>query len=980
MSINGFTLTIKQLYAANPGSAADRYAIGSVLEAVALYTTDLPLDAAQPGTYYYRQGLWVKPGQQLQFPSSAPPDEPYYAFNYPTAPATGTWYPMNYVGTADLQNGVAEIRFINNTVFSETWIEVRHRFVVLQDSDGYRTGSGTSSSSAARRALLFDSRSNSTELSVVSSSAYGSTTSEQAAALFFLPVNTDPVASPNPWQVGEVRVNQQPRFYGRDVGNTDLTVITNFSEAIQRPFGQPVTDLSLSDATFARVNFDAASAVNWVELDVWLIRTDTNAGSNTTYLQNYEHEIGRITDENGNTFLGNNAQPAWLQGTANRLRGPSRKPYQLPSGQWESNFVIDPGGLQQGARYRLVYVLYYSDNANPTTDANWQSVSFIGQELRTESTPGLCPPEVESELLDYKTLFTGSNLTVSPQERISSRVRFFGDAYDSCKEFGSFLNNLSAVQVRVYTETTPPGTSNVYKNIMQEYNLPVNIAGAFQNNSPDVTAVRDFAANTLAAGLDFRVRYEDNEPCLYSINQQGQQAPQPLDTQDWTNKRVWVEYRLTISHTQPAPYTETLVFKHYIEVHGYDEDCLEIEFLNEDGNPLVVLCDTTEQFTVRVTSCEPGAYDFIGLVDGPNVFSINNITENESWIGVLDQLQEQPIISIDPDFTGPGNTAEAVIDATQLNIGQQYRFVAIRKGQPSQVVPCGGGQLNRVGVSTEEISVGDTTQGPFIIVYDTFSGADDVTLWEGAGGTGTGAPIWASPNGNFPAKKMAWQGLIVEPANVQTLDMRVQSTQWFYANFCAQDPGLPCGQWYEFLTWGTGPNGIGSSNPNYVPNDPNSVPLFKTTDALLLAVPSTVQQTSLIRIYYEVKYSNPVGPNGQQTPQPALSAFAVSGGTINVWDYLRQQSPPNVVPPPTVGGYTVIWDDPNSIPLPASQAYNEPQYPLLPLSAPDGVLSGFFTVQVEPNDRVALISTAAPKLIDTVVEHRYLVSCEAFPV
>lgn len=297
-------------------------------------------------------------------------------------------------------------------------------------------------------------------------------------------------------------------------------------------------------------------------------------------------------------------------------------------------------------------------------DADDNFRSLCSAEITTTAVPDLLPPEILGFLTDYSAVF-GNALQASAGERIESKIYVTTDDYDSVRE-KTFNQALSSVQITIYAR------DGDLTHILEHENWQKQRDGTwlFPQQSEAGTNELTIGATTLTLKRPFRLRYEPQKANLYSMNG-GRLLP--LSNQDWSGKRVFIEYRFRLVQESPERFTDELVYTQWIDVLPL-ENIVSEEVLTQNLQPVRQWLAEYERLNVKLTAeSETGCYQLI-LHDGAMIH------ESNSCAGLLPKrtssrfdLQQETLSS---------GQAWVGIDAKAYPMNVPYRVLFIRKPIP----------------------------------------------------------------------------------------------------------------------------------------------------------------------------------------------------------------------------------------------------------------------------------------------------------
>lgn len=497
-----------------------------------------------------------------------------------------------------------------------------------------------------------------------------------------------------------------------------------------------VTATGLSPIKNTKVTLTNDCPVSPDHLVVTLIDVSNNNQA-VTWWENYDYSAAEIvTDSSTDAISGYNS----------KFMSPSQLPTLTSGSTYEMFFEIDGTQLVKGNKYRIIWTLY---NLDPYYLLDDEVNTFISDEFTCDFYEPFSGVEFEltGKLSDYQREYLGNNLEVIPEERIKAILdleywngvdnsladtlgsRFIGNGSGTMTAIaGDIRSSLKSVNILLYYAEIVAGQTYIHdvadvtiiRTGLNTYLLPDGTE--FEATGTDASFPAFQQACRLA--YEFRVRYEADILNLRTYIA-GVLQPQPLGSQDWTNKTIYIKWTLDFEYELMAPVEyDTVYFTHQIRVKDYENKRAEIDrnldFLSVDDE-LQVLCDTDPFCPVSTIINLTDDYKHIVNLDRAS-YKVQNIKEEEVWTGVLDQLTTDELTDVDENYIY--DTADFCVDLELLNKNVNYKVAAIAKKE----VPCTDGIEFTVEGTGETIP----------IVLKSQVGKDCVIHW--GDGTTTSAP------------------------------------------------------------------------------------------------------------------------------------------------------------------------------------------------------------------------------------------------
>jgi hypothetical protein len=246
------------------------------------------------------------------------------------------------------------------------------------------------------------------------------------------------------------------------------------------------------------------------------------------------------------------------------------------------------------------------------TDGGFRSLRST--EITTTAVPDLVPPEILGFLTDYSAVF-GNALQASAGERIESKIYVNTDDYDAVRDktFNEALNN---IQITIYAK------DGDLTHILEQENWQKQRDGTwlFPQQSEAGTNELTIGVTTLTLKRPFRLRYEPRKANLYSMDG-GRLVP--MSNQDWSGKRIFIEYRFRLVQEMPERFTDELVYTQWIDVLPV-ENSISAEVYTENLQPVRQWLAEYERLNVKLTvDALPSCYLLV-LTDGATIHESNS--------------------------------------------------------------------------------------------------------------------------------------------------------------------------------------------------------------------------------------------------------------------------------------------------------------------------------------------------------------------
>lgn len=301
----------------------------------------------------------------------------------------------------------------------------------------------------------------------------------------------------------------------------------------------------------------------------------------------------------------------------------------LGSKKVKLQFDIDPvgkisptnpnGTLALNESYRIVIVFgvssYDGNTADPVLGVNYSSnVPGLSYSWISEAYPLIvnnddpedpddpepprpiirtCLPDICSYIEDYNTQFP-DNLEVTPLDRIKSYCTFFSEKFDKCRVLPGnpngnhhFEQGIRQITVRVYWDEIN-GNGDTLRHVLDiRQKAPSNLGPGFPYVGDIDLNVNQtlYNSNTgeygqIEISAEYRIRDEKSVQNLqsYVVGVDGSETAQgSLANQDWTNKTLYIEYRIdVIFYAYNQPISDTFIKRQVLRVLDFDSNKPEI--------------------------------------------------------------------------------------------------------------------------------------------------------------------------------------------------------------------------------------------------------------------------------------------------------------------------------------------------------------------------------------------------------------------
>lgn len=342
-----------------------------------------------------------------------------------------------------------------------------------------------------------------------------------------------------------------------------------------------------------------------------------------------------------------------------------------------------------------------------------------------------CAPDVCSYIEDYIKSYP-DNLEVSPLDRIRSTVTFFSKKFDQCRTYPAPINvqhhfesGVRQARYRIYWDEYDSNNVPIFRHVVQlgaktpNFNNP----SLPYTGSPElIETVQVYDSNTqtygfLSLSVDYRIRDEATLSNIVTIQLDANgnelsQTSNPTQTQDWTNKTLYVEFAVDVQFTLlNSILSDTFVKRQILRVIDFDSNKLEanrilkLELTSDDNgaNAVVIndLLSTQQTAFVRasqvlddddnlINPLDPVQDDYhISLIRKAPFGSATTVEYEEILPNQLQQLQSLPLISSEANFsTAPVPLAFGGFDVQALDQNADYQYAAIKKKHTKDLDDC----------------------------------------------------------------------------------------------------------------------------------------------------------------------------------------------------------------------------------------------------------------------------------------------------
>jgi len=617
--------------------------VGMPVEFIAAFTTDVPVAGGiigLAGDLYATVDLFVPVGSPA--PPMSLPAAPYWVWALDGTTTANTVYDMNFAGSNPQENG--EVSFEVDNSGANFVIRFAGWFVLLEDTNG--TGAVQN-----QRRLLFNSVGSPTVLANSVVSIFRQNRN--------LRLNLRHFVNPATWTGATAARVYSSRWYNSNVFALPPITLKNLSVDLTIG-GNPVAGIGSIDNT--RVDFSLESIAVNPRAWVYLIRTDT-VDASQNWQGNYAGAYAALVTQLAGPLTLPAPYDSRIVGLPSII-GPSTALAPSAPGEVAGSFTIDSTEILAGAKYRLVFVVFHDEPAF-TTD----SYSFISDEFETYNLAQPCPIGLEGRIKDYRTEHPDILLNAAPYERLRFETDWAAAPFEACRPSQSVQQNATQISVSIYEEA---GTT---RHVFADYLAMKTNVTNMQSTEGSLRAVWDPALETWFAGLDLRVRWEDNLPNLYDLDTLTNTQNPPTQTQDWAGRVLWVQWSFLLKN---GVNEDEFIFRQKIEVTSVDS-CFNWELRDSAGNPINTFCEELDAVQICVFGCSNWlSGDQLIFAAIPADYPLFRLREYDPNLGILPQLDQPPIFQAAATWDAEGRACFSV-DATQMQELVQYRFVVIRK-------------------------------------------------------------------------------------------------------------------------------------------------------------------------------------------------------------------------------------------------------------------------------------------------------------
>jgi hypothetical protein len=300
-------------------------------------------------------------------------------------------------------------------------------------------------------------------------------------------------------------------------------------------------------------------------------------------------------------------------------------------------------------------------------DAEDNFRSLFSAEITTTAVPDLVPPEILGFLTDYSAVF-GNALQAAAGERIESKIYVNTEEYDAVRE-KTFNEALTSVQITIYAR------DGDLTHVLEQESWQKQRDGAwlFPQQSEAGTNELIIGATTLTLKRPFRLRYEPHKANLYSMNG-GRLVP--MSNQDWSGKRVFIEYRFRLEQEVPEAFTDELVYTQWIDVLAV-ENSVSAEVYTENLQPVRQWLAEYDRLIVKLSAeSETGCYQLV-IHDGATLH------ESNSCAGLLPKRTSARFDPQQPTLISGQAWVSIPAQAYPMNVA--YSVLFIRKPIPESL-------------------------------------------------------------------------------------------------------------------------------------------------------------------------------------------------------------------------------------------------------------------------------------------------------
>ncbi len=654
----------------NP-SSYDRAAIGEVKEFESLYTL-------QAGQTFVGKTIFIT-GGTLNIGNSYPAGTPTsgYRFSVTGATANSTVYSVPYLGCSNngAQNEMfkATISFTNLGTASAMTATIKVQQILGFDINNYRACDFYDNQTRLLKSLPADA---SNLLSSANTNSFYNNSQKIWSSVLHITEGSD-------YYRDEIQVPFQACWYNK--GRLDAVPYFSVPTVALEVNGIAATGLSPIKST--KVTLTNSCPVQPDYLLVTIIDV-TNNDQTVTWWANYDYSAAEILTVGG---------AGAISGYNSKFLSPSQLPTLTGGSTYESFFDIDHTQLTPGNKYRIIWTLY---NLDPYYMVDDEVNSFISDEFTADFYEPFNGEEFDliGKFSDYQKIFLGNDLEVVPEERIKAilDLNYWDGSNNSLSDRlterfvvqatatpGDIRSSLKEVNITLSWEETIAG--QLYKHIVDEVKiLRTGVNTYLMPNGTEFIATgvdSTFQAFEQACRIayTFRVRYESDILNIRSYID-GVLQTAPLATQNWIGKTILIDWALLFEYELLSPIIQdTVNFPHQIRPKDYensrDEADRNLDFLSIDDE-VQVLCEDDTFCPVSTKINLVDEYRHIVNLDRQS-FKVQNIEEEETWLGELPQLVTDKLTDVDSDYVA--DEAGFCVDLSLLNLNQSYKVAAIAK-------------------------------------------------------------------------------------------------------------------------------------------------------------------------------------------------------------------------------------------------------------------------------------------------------------
>lgn len=641
------------------GSPLDKNSIGEYKRLTANYKIDGGDDLTIGRTIRFVPGLYTWGSQSSGIGIGTPSN--YYSWSISGSTPTGT----DLIGTLiasivspqdnRIKNYEVYLNLTDGTHFS-----IITYFFVTYDEEGYLPATGNN-----HARFLKDAYSDPNELVVVSKPIYVS--SSRAIAEFLQVVDMSTLAT----YFSETFFRFEAGFYSKSAEN-HAPFFTGDTWTLNDATDLPTVLTNLSGVHNTRVTFSTDGDNDLTDALLYLIRVDT-ANDNVLFTANYEVSWAKMATDGT---------------TGTLIDGALVSPSLAPDGTM-FYCTIDKSALVPGARYRFIAICYELGG-----DEGDNITSFISPEYSVDPSVPFNGDMFDHTMTytDYHKTYPAETMICTVEERLKHTLSLDYSSgqfsADILARLGLTVPNdirryLKSIRLEVFTIRTDEA-GILYVTNRRDVFEDITI-----NRQPD-GSYSPAGALTVSGGLDnfavnwnFRVRYEDHIPNLYTYFDNTLQ-PLALENQNWGGRTLIVRITLELYyHDAPTPFTDLVQFDSQLQPRDYTTVSLHLYGSEGDdlGNPAPACQGEKACFISLLNVYDPSVYRLIATIEPMNGNSAT-VEEAEAYTtGSLPQETTLKITDEDTDYTLHGHNIYATfcVDTSLLNIGTQYKVSALAK-------------------------------------------------------------------------------------------------------------------------------------------------------------------------------------------------------------------------------------------------------------------------------------------------------------